>query len=400
MTAIRETGATPPRAQLLLAILLAWMLGACAASGETDGVRTERTDSAGLAVVTNHGSDRPLDWRFERVLDLGGDADGPAAFHRVHDTSIGTDAAGRLYVLDAGNYVVTVFDSAGNALRQMGRQGGGPGELRFPSDLGVGDDGSVAIWDYDAGGFVRFAPDGTVLPTVTVAAPLQRKLAVLEDRLLGAFAWSGAIAQDDESVTRLIAVAGADTVELVRAPEPEPALVELSCMRFAMPPFLSPGIVWAAHGDRVIARTTAEYSIAVYDAAGRQSAIWRRDLPLIPSTIPLAAAEVGSDSLRMLGGCAVSAEEAAERLGYATYAPHIQNLALARDGHVWVRRRTDQPNAFVIDILSSDGEYIGTLPAGSPFPAAFRGTDEIVTVERDSLDVPHVVVYRIVRPPT
>jgi hypothetical protein len=97
------------------------------------------------------------------------------------------------------------------------------------------------------------------------------------------------------------------------------------------------------------------------------------------------------------GRCAVSADEAAERVGFARHAPHIADIAIARDGHVWVKRRTPQPRAFFVDVFSIDGVYLGTLPAGAPFPAAFRGNDEVVTVEQDSLDLPHIIVHRIVR---
>jgi hypothetical protein len=97
------------------------------------------------------------------------------------------------------------------------------------------------------------------------------------------------------------------------------------------------------------------------------------------------------------GRCAVSADEAAERVGFAPQAPHIADIAIARDGHVWVKRRTPQPGEFLVDVFSMDGVYLGTLPAGAPFPAAFRGNDEIVNVEQDSLDLPHIIVYRIGR---
>jgi hypothetical protein len=40
---------------------------------------------------------------------------------------------------------------------------------------------------------------------------------------------------------------------------------------------------------------------------------------------------------------------------------------------------------------------VGTLPTESPFPALFRGTDEIIVVETDDFDIPHIVVYRIHR---
>jgi len=51
----------------------------------------------------------------------------------------------------------------------------------------------------------------------------------------------------------------------------------------------------------------------------------------------------------------------------------------------------------VRDAFASDGEYVSTLPPGSPFPSAFLPDDRIVAVDTDSLDVPRITVYRITR---
>jgi hypothetical protein len=93
----------------------------------------------------------------------------------------------------------------------------------------------------------------------------------------------------------------------------------------------------------------------------------------------------------------VAADEAATQFGYADTAPTIHSLAVDPDGVVWVRRRTDVPGKLVIDVLDTTGAYIGTLLDGAPFPALFRGTDEIIRVERDEFDRPLVIVYRIDR---
>jgi hypothetical protein len=360
-----------------------------------------RADSAGLPLVTNRAPDRALDWRFEQILDLGGKAEGVQAFHRVHATSIGTDSSRRLYVLDASEYRVTVFDAQGRALRSFGRQGRGPGEFSFPSDLAVADDGSVAVYDFDRGGFIRFASDGTPLPEVVVPGALQRKLAWSPDgRLLGAFQTVRSEG-DTLLLTGLLSVGAADTVTLATIASPMPRMASFACMGLSLPPFLAPSIVWAARGARVVVATSAAYALEVHED-GRRAGVWRRDSPLIPANVQLAAAELPSDSFRMMsraGRCAVSAREAAERIGYAEHAPFVKDLVLARTGELWVLRRTATPGLTRIDVFTANGEYAGTLPGNAPFPAAFRTADEIVTVETDSLDLPHVIVYRVVRAP-
>jgi len=391
---VRQTGGAP---LILIALLGSTLLpAACGDGGGAD--RAMRSDSAGVEIVRSPGVDRPLTWTFEKVIDLGGEVDGGLEFHRVHDTSVDTDAAGLIYVLDAGNYRITVLDRAGEVVRTMGGQGGGPGEMSFPTDMAVGDDGMAAVWDFGVGGFLRYAPDGTPLPVVKFIGALQRELAVVPGRIAGVFNLPRTESVDSVQ-SRLLAIGEADTLVLAGRNEPTPQVVSFDCMGLSIPPYLSPGIAWAARGDRVVARTTAEYAVDVYDG-GRPVASWRRDIPVVSATIEHAIAEAPSDSFRMVsaaGRCAVSTREAVEQIGWAAFVPLVQDIHMARDGMTWVRRRTTVPGEFRIDVLNADGEYAGTLPAAAPWPAAFRGVDEIVTVETDDLDLPHVIVYRINR---
>jgi hypothetical protein len=49
------------------------------------------------------------------------------------------------------------------------------------------------------------------------------------------------------------------------------------------------------------------------------------------------------------------------------------------------------------DLFEAAGRYLGTLPAGAPFPAAFLAGDRMVAIERDSPDVPSLSLYRVDR---
>jgi hypothetical protein len=368
--------------------------GACAGADDLSG-EVVRTDSAGVALVLNDQGDRMLEWTFERVLDLGGASDGPTSFFRVFPTSIGVDSLGNLYVLDAGNYTVSVFDRAGRHLRSFGRQGEGPGELGFPSDLAVTPGGEVAVYDFARRALVLFDADGSFTGTFPLPGSLQRKVAILGDgRIVAAVTQPTDAADSTDS--RLLSLGG-DTVEIARVRRLDRHRPQqFSCPLPAMPPYFQPRVVWAAAGNRIALSDDVTYSVRTIDRDGL-AAIWRRDLPVIRSTLELAAWEVGlGDSLRAFG-CAVPADEAARKFGYADVAPIIKSLAVAPDGGVWLRRRTDVPGDLPIDVLDATGAYVGTLPTESPFPALFRGTDEIVVVETDDFDIPHIVVYRIRR---
>ena len=92
-----------------------------ASCGSPDRVDTSVADSAGVAIVTNSGEPGLLDWTLDTTLVFGGDETGPATFYQVRPALVDVDSRGRIYVLEPGEYRVTVFDSTGVALALMGR---------------------------------------------------------------------------------------------------------------------------------------------------------------------------------------------------------------------------------------------------------------------------------------
>ena len=381
-------------------IVLALVSGACSPVGEgsegsAEASLPEEVPAASAAVTTDRSSpnDHLLRWEFERVLVLGGVDEGPTAFFRVFASSIGVDSGGNLYVLDAGNYRVTKFDLNGRPVLSFGQQGGGPGEFGFPSDMAVGADGEVGVYDFDRRGLSRFDADGEFTGLLPLPGPLQRQVALLDDGSVVA-AVTQRSPNPDSTDFKLLLVR-ADTAEVASVRQftnPEPR--KFSCGSFPGTPYFGPRVKWAAAGSRIAFNDDSDYSVHVLDAAGSTS-VWGRDLEPIESTLDLAAWEVAQgDSMRVFG-CTVAAREAASQFGYADVAPTIESLAVTPSGGVWVRRRTEVPGVFAIDVLDGNGTYVGTLPAESPFPAAFRGDDEVVVVERDEFDRPIVVVYRI-----
>lgn len=72
----------------------------------------------------------PGEWRLVEELRLGQvEGTGPEVFGDVHDVAV--DEKGHIYVLDYGSKEVRVFDRDGRHLRNMARDGGGPGEFRY-----------------------------------------------------------------------------------------------------------------------------------------------------------------------------------------------------------------------------------------------------------------------------
>jgi hypothetical protein len=368
----------------------------CSGEGNAARDNVERTDSAGVEIVVSSGADRLLDWTFAPVLRIGAD-EGPAAFGSLYSGAVQVDSRGRFVVLDGRNYHVVLFDARGEHVATYGRKGGGPGELEFPNAIAVDEAGAISVYDFSKRGAIRFAHDGTVLPQATLPPLAGTRIRTAAGRTWGVVMERSQFGEP--GALRLLGVAG-DTIELLRHPTEEVKPVQFpNCkVTIMMGPLLAPDIHFDHAGSRLAWALSSAYTIHVLEG-GRPTRIMRRDVAPEPVTPELAEREVG-DSMRISygsGACTIPPEDVVSARGAAAVVPAMRDVILAPDGALWIPRGVGQRTEWRIDVFDPSGAYTGTLPAGSPLPAAFRGEDEIVTIERDDLDRQSVVVYRVDR---
>lgn len=126
-----------------IAIAVAVCAVGCAEKGTTTAGATFAIDSSGrFPVVTAHG--RAARWQATQLFTIGATEGGPIEFNSVR--SVLLDSAGVLVVVDDGNRTVNEFDSTGTFVRQIGRDGAGPGEYRNPYSV-AWLDGNLALLD-------------------------------------------------------------------------------------------------------------------------------------------------------------------------------------------------------------------------------------------------------------
>lgn len=371
-----------------------------ACGGGDAGPSSVHTDSAGVEIVQYAGVDHPAPFTLREEFRLGGSEAIPEqSFYEVSVGSVGTDAAGNLYVLDRAGSRVVVFDGSGTFLRSMGRAGGGPGELGFPGGLLVEADGTVNVMDFGKRAMVRFDPAGEPLDIVplppgysggvirpvgdALVLPLRRAV-----RQQGTFA--------------LTRVADADTsmLGMVEPAETRPIQLASCGMGFrGLPPVFHPTLRWDAAGERVAFTTMAEYDVVVH-IDGRDTRRVRRAIAPTPATEALALEELGpAMEVRTEGGVRrCDARELLEQQGIAPTVPAIDGIALSPEGWLWVQRGGTRVADKPIDVFDAAGDYVGTLPAGSPFPILFLPHGRIAAGETDDLDVTRLVVYTVARP--
>lgn len=102
-------------------------------------------------------------------------------------------------------------------------------------------------------------------------------------------------------------------------------------------------------------------------------------------------------SSRSIGGTLPKAEidRMLADLTFNEYMPVLAGMYADPRGRLWVQRTgrevgTDGP----IDLISANGQYIGTL-VGQKLPAAVSPTGRAAYIERDEMDVEKVVVKKL-----
>jgi DNA-binding beta-propeller fold protein YncE len=93
----------------------------------------------------------------------GGRGNEPGQFMRIR--SLCFNAQDQVFVADACNHRIQVFDTHGNLLRIIGEPGTGPGQLQYPYDVAIAPDGSFYVCEYGNHRVQRFSAEGEPLGT-------------------------------------------------------------------------------------------------------------------------------------------------------------------------------------------------------------------------------------------
>lgn len=408
------------------------------------GVRTAVLGSAMVGVVTVGAeaqevvdlpeTDRPLTVRVEDVFQLGGmEADGWEAFENLRD--VGFDGRGLLHLLDQGAGVVRVVGPEGGLVRTLGGSGDGPGEFSAPTGMAVATDGFVAVQDLGRRSLALFGPGGEYLRNVAPDGSRGRVSSFELDarhRVVGIPPVVHSTRRGSSEVEVAVPVEGG----LLEDPPGLPLLrVDLEggepeVLRWTwIPPreadggrtretaFL-PRVRWGLLPDgRVAVADSLDYRIHLLGRG--EEVILRRPVPVRETTAADRRAEVGRRLAEPGGvgsgggavaGTGASREEATDAMrrqrraaldGVLAFFPELQvirGLRVDASGRLWIERLGEDPTApGPLDVITADGRYLGTVPAGSlALPDAFAADGRAVWVERDELGVPVVAVRRVV----
>ena len=399
-------------------------------------------------VVEITAEDRRLDADFEEVFRIGAiSGESWQMLGTVRATAF--DARGNLYVFDGTDGVtgpwmdprVLVFDATGSFVREFGRSGEGPGEFNYPMTLAVMRNGEVVVSDIGHRAYQIFDATGAFVRMVRVEpteVPLLFALTMHADprgNSVYASAPRGRVAivgsqPTSRPVIRLILegeAARIDTVVRGWLPPPPTAsddnvpsvviggrsvsLRELDRVPVVFEPELLVGVL---PDGRIAFSDSSAYAVKVAGGGGGpvKGKIAR---PFEPEAVTSAIQEADKErrfaereALFGLGGKRMFQVQGSDGRTQTTtidlpepvFYPELSvlhALSATWQGRIWVQRRGKYPETDgPIDVLTPEGDYIGTFPAGTTaLPDAFGPNGLAAFIELDEMDVATVVVRRL-----
>jgi len=364
------------------------------------------------------------------------------------NVQVGFDGNGGLHILDGDNFRVLALSETGALSWDAGREGGGPGEFGMPMSMAVGADGSATVYDLGHQAFVQFGPDGSYIDQVAhgldQGIPGREMLGDPTGGVIyssaGSFSFnrnqSGAAilsgGGEREPIRRALA-GDRDGVlyEAWRLPTAPPEEMETESgsvgFRMSMSGMraFEPDLYYAplSNGDLIVV-DTVDYAVKVVGSDGTLRRVLRRAIE--PRAVGRsereaekkrqldALEESGGPQVRVLvrGGSAGASggprtpnqsamremfEGRIESMVFADYIPVLTEVRVDPwSDQIWVRRagRRIGENG-PVDVLTAQGEYLGTLDASVGIPAAFGPNGLVAYIDVDEFDVNTVRVERI-----
>jgi hypothetical protein len=343
--------------------------------------------------------------------------------------SVAFDRADNMYLLDAQNTRLVVFDAKGRFVRQFGTKGGGPGELQAPLAMDITSDGSVVVTDLGNRAFVVFRPDGEHVRNIPFDDELGFPMAMAADGSGGIITRSLQRPRPDQApantgfspIHRLSLENGA-TQTLYRVPVTAPRMLENSGGRRAfmnMDPIFGARPTFGVLPDGLALHHETGYAIRVLDGAGRHVRTLTRDFKprkvtkkdqeawqeqrardeaagVGPAVVVARATPAGTSTSIGRGGAPGGMRFALDNVPFAEFMSVVTSIRTDRQGRIWVQRRSsDGKEAGPIDLLTPDGRYIGTLSAQAlPNAVSASGLAAWVITD-DDLGVERVAVRRL-----
>jgi hypothetical protein len=336
-------------------------------------------------------------------------ASGADAYQFGFVTDIAADSDGNLYVVDRVALRVQVYDTTGVHVRTIGREGGGPGEFRFPRQIAVSVTNRLVVSDEGRRQFSVFTTSGEYL----ASAPLSGGSHYFDGIHLDRDGWiyDGRQGWGQRQRDAYVVLTRASSPEtradsvVVPIPRPETETVGISgptgYSGYVEQP-LSMRTLWTVLPDGTVAATTGERcEVSLRHRTGSvhrlTCGVPRHRASRAEQQRALAAARERVRENAELAG--VPPRPLERQLVRPTHHPRFLALVADQRGRLWGIAPAPRSQDVFLVWLNAEGEAGPVsrlvLPAGTLVEGTAIGGRWLYMRARDELGVDRVVRYRL-----
>lgn len=390
--------------------LIALAATACGGRPGAQALQTVR-DSAGVTIVedrdTNWATATP--WRVDTTPMVSiGVVEGPAEYRFSGIAGVLRLADGRIAVADNDSHQIRFYDTSGKFLIAVGRQGEGPGEFRIMNFLRRFRGDSLIVGDFPLRRLTIFSQNGAL--GRVVPGPAYQEWYFWSDA--NPFADGALLGRLDKGFDLMAAprgsVRGATTYfRFNPATGAVDTLAELfggevyvgmrDGRKTASTPNFAARPVTASSGSRWDYGSSRTYEIRTYTEQGKLVRILRLDRPNRPVTDSLINAELQRELALVHSANGRRRVQSQHRdVPYPKALPAYGGFLVDADTDLWVARYPALGQELSDwTVFDPQGRLLGEVTTPPKFQVYDIGSDYVLGVKQDRLDVEHVAMYRL-----
>lgn len=395
---------------------VAFLASACGGDASEEEVRDVTVrDSAGVTIVeSGRAPSRPLlVLDTSAVVDIGETLDEDPDYQLFQVAFALRLSDGTIVVANRGTHQLKLYDSTGRFVRNVGRQGAGPGEFeqlnwmwRLPGD-------TIVTYDFSGRRLSRFMPNGEFVGSLTLGGSSTSDflfpVGMLDDGRM--IARRGAVFAAGESPSGrsrdslLVLLAGADGIiqdTLGRFPGTESSVQQSGSgnnrmMMVTSVPFARSTYL-AVHRDAVVVATNDTYEIRLFDSTGQLRRVVRRrgePVPVTPADIDAYREQQLENAAGPNSQFRTLIERQLADAEYPQTMPAYTSVLPDAAGRLWVRESTHLGEPPRWAVYDRDGALMAELTVPERFRPMDIGEDYVLGLMRDELDLERVLLYRL-----
>lgn len=282
--------------------------------------------------------------------------DSSMTFGSISDAQV--SPTGTILVLDQAACCMREYSSEGEFLQSLSRKGNGPGEMLFPTEFTVMQNGNIIVRDKGKLALIVLDENGNCISEFTDWTsffPPEAIVAVDSDYFAG-YELRMIEEGSDYMVVLEPALYSVDDAAINTEYYSDSMLIVVEEMASSLNGMQGIASMASDTGERVFySRSSDEvYEVQCWDADGNLRFSFSLDIPQVEKTTQETQAEIEYARIRIAAFGGVLPE------GFEPDPYHtlVEGIGIDSNGNLWIQRGTERHPVF--DVVNSEGEHIGT----------------------------------------